>query len=309
MTRSEDEVPSRLELEADSGGVRLAGSLWRPAGRAVAGVLMHPGSGPSDRDNDALFPPIREHLLGAGIAVCSFDKRGVGGSAGSWLDAGIHEQADDLLAAFAIFESESPRGLPLGLFGHSQGGWVVVEAAARGFAVGFVITNSGPGVTPARQERYSLASKLADDTRGEALVAYDAVVAVMAERPGLAAGLQQLDAAGVPYRELPGLEFMFEGEEVWHLAATIFDYDPAPALSRITAPFLALFGAADKITPAEESVAALRANVRPELLEVEVFPEGDHRLHHGDPPRFVDGYLDRISSFVLESCRPPTGLE
>ena len=50
---------------------------------------MHPGSGPSDRDNDVLFPPIREHLLGAGIAVCSFDKRGVGGSAGSWLEAGL----------------------------------------------------------------------------------------------------------------------------------------------------------------------------------------------------------------------------
>jgi uncharacterized protein len=309
MTLTKDEVPSRLEIEADSGGVRLAGSLWSPAGGAVAGVLMHPGSGPSDRDNDVLFPPIREHLLGAGIAVCSFDKRGVGGSAGSWLDAGIHEQADDLLAALAVFESESPRDLPLGLFGHSQGGWVVVEAAARGFPVEFVITNSGPAVTPERQERYSLANKLADDTMAEALAAYDAVVAVMSERPGLAAGLQQLDAAGVPYRELEGLKLMFEHESLWRLSEAIFDYDPAPALSRITAPMLALFGAADKVTPPEESVVALRAAVRPELLQVAVFPEGDHRLYHGDPPRFVDGYLDRISSFVLGSCRSPTGLE
>jgi uncharacterized protein len=103
---------------------------------------MHPSSGPSDRDNDVLFPPIREHLLRAGIAVCSFDKRGVGGSAGRWQDAGLYEQADDLLAALAVFESESPRQLPLGLFGHSQGGWVVVEAASRGVPVAFVITNS-----------------------------------------------------------------------------------------------------------------------------------------------------------------------
>jgi hypothetical protein len=41
---------------------------------------MHPGSGPSDRDNDVLFPPIRDALLAAGIAVCSFDKRGAGES-------------------------------------------------------------------------------------------------------------------------------------------------------------------------------------------------------------------------------------
>jgi uncharacterized protein len=293
-----DSLPSRLELEADSGGIRLAGTLWCPAGNAVAGVLMHPGSGPSDRDNDVLFPPIREHLLRAGIAVCSFDKRGVGGSAGHWQDAGIVEQADDLLAALSVFESNSPPSLPLGLFGHSQGGWVVVEAAGRGAPVAFVITNSGPGVSPARQERYSLANKLTDGREAEALATYDALVAVMRECPTLERGVEQLEEAGVPYRELPGLEFMFEDEAIWRLCAKIFDYDPAPVLSRITAPVLALFGAADRITPAEESVVALRAAVRPELLQVEVFPDGDHRLFHGDPPRFVDGYLDRISSFV-----------
>jgi hypothetical protein len=293
-----DTVPSRLEVEADSGGVRLAGTLWRPAGDAVAGVLMHPGSGPSCRDNDVLFPPIREHLLRAGIAVCSFDKRGVGGSSGRWQEAGIEEQADDLLAALAVFASNSPPRLPLGLFGHSQGGWVVVEAAGLGAPVAFVITNSGPGVSPARQERYSLDNRVPADRLPEALAAYDAVAAVARERPTLQAAQQQLEAAGVPYRELDGLEFMFEDEAIWDLCAKLFEYDPAEALSRITVPCLALFGAADKITPPEESVVALRAAVRPELLEVEVFPEGDHRLFHGDPPRFVDGYLDRISSFV-----------
>jgi uncharacterized protein len=295
---TEDSLLPGLEIEADSGGIRLAGTLWRPAGDAVAGVLMHPGSGPSDRDNDVLFPPIREHLLEAGVAVCSFDKRGVGGSAGSWLDAGIGEQADDLLAGLAVFEAESPRGLPIGLFGHSQGGWVVVEAAARGFPVEFVITNSGPGVSPARQERYSLANKLPEGAQDAALATYDAVVAVMSDCSTLREGLEQLDAADVPYRELPGLEFMFENEAIWRLGAKVFDHDPGPALSHIRAPVLAIFGAADKVTPPEESVDALRHAVRPELLHVEVFPEGDHRLTCGEPPRFVDGYLDRTASFV-----------
>ena len=266
---------------------------------------MHPGSGPSDRHNDVLFPPIREHLLEAGIVVCSFDKRGVGGSGGSWLDAGITEQADDLLAGLAAFESESARGLRIGLFGHSQGGWVVIEAAGRGVPVAFVITNSGPGVSPARQERYSLANKLAESRRGEMLATYDAVVDVMRNCPTLAEGLEQLEAAHVPYRELPGLDFMFENEALWRLSAEIFGYDPAPALSRITAPVIALFGAADEVTPPEESVEAFRATVRPELLQIEVFPEGDHRLHHGEPPRFVDGYLDRIASFVTSCGRSP----
>ena len=298
---------SQLEIEADSGGVRLTGTIWRPAGDAVAGVFMHPGSGPSDRDNDVLFPPIREHLLRAGIAVCSFDKRGVGGSAGSWLDAGIAEQADDLLSGLAVFEAESPRGLPIGLFGHSQGGWVVVEAASRDVPVAFVITNSGPGVSPARQERYSLANKLAPGREADALATYDAVVAVVRECPTLEQGLEQLDAADVSYRELPGLELMFEEETIWRLSHKIFGYEPASALSRITMPILAIFAAADRVTPPHESVVALRKAVQPELLQAEVFPEGDHRLHHADPPRFVDGYLDRIVSFVTSCARPDEG--
>jgi uncharacterized protein len=291
-----------VEVEAESGGVRLAGTLWRPVVDAVAGVLMHPGSGPSDRDNDWFFPPIREHLLAAEIAVCSFDKRGVGGSTGNWLEAGLYEQADDLLAGLAVFQSEAP-DLPIGLFGHSQGGWVVVEAAGRGAPVSFVITSSGPAVSPATQERYSLANKLPAGREAEALAAYDAVVAVLRDCPTLDEGVARLDAAGIPYRNLPGLEFIFGDEAIWRLFAAISDYDPAPALSRITVPLLAVFGADDRVTPPEESVVALRDSVREDLLQVEVFPEGDHRLQHGDPPRFVDGYLDRLTSFVRAQSR------
>ncbi|QTR03017.1 hypothetical protein J7S33_29180, partial [Saccharothrix algeriensis] len=69
-------------------GVVLAGSLALPErGAPVPGVVMVGGSGPSDRDNDTHFPAIRRHLAGAGIAVLSYDKRGVGGSSGDWLDA------------------------------------------------------------------------------------------------------------------------------------------------------------------------------------------------------------------------------
>jgi fermentation-respiration switch protein FrsA (DUF1100 family) len=78
MRRVHASVTQR-DLDVRNGDVSLAGSLFLPPVRAAATVLMHPGSGPSDRDNDVYFPPIREHLLEAGVAVCSFDKRGVGG--------------------------------------------------------------------------------------------------------------------------------------------------------------------------------------------------------------------------------------
>ena len=71
------------DLRVLSGEVTLGGSLWTPDdGAPKALVVMSPGSGPSDRDNDVFFPPIRRVLLDAGFAVASFDKRGVGDSTG-----------------------------------------------------------------------------------------------------------------------------------------------------------------------------------------------------------------------------------
>ena len=87
--------------------------------------------------------------------MCSFDKRGVGRSTGRWQEAGIEAQADDALAAVAAIRSEAGVDVPIGLFGHSQGGWVVVEAASRRAGAAFVVSNSGPGVSPGEQERYA----------------------------------------------------------------------------------------------------------------------------------------------------------
>lgn len=286
----------RREITAEADGVRLAGSAWIPDGADV-GVLMHPGSGPSDRDNDVFFPPIREHLLAAGIAVCSFDKRGVGGSSGRWEEAGIVEQAADLLAGLAASRASGLEDLPIGLFGHSQGGWVVVEAAAREPGIAFVIASSGGGASPARQERYSLTQRTSS---AEALAAYDAVIALMHERPSFDEGLHWLGESGVDRNHFGELQAMFEDEAIWRLVVEITNYDPAGALARITCPVLAVVGADDPINPPEESVAAFRSSVRPELLEIAAFPGGGHRLGF---PDFVDGYLERLVEFVRSVAR------
>jgi len=284
-------------LRVHNGAVHLAGSIWRPSAEPRGLVMMHPGSGPSDRHNDVLFPPIRAALLTAGIAVCSFDKRGVGGSTGDWRDADIAMQADDLLAGLgAARRVVGP--LPVGLFGHSQGGWVVLEAAADAHA-DFVIMNSGPAVSPRVQETYSTVQTL--HRQG-----WDDVAA----QTGLATFSRTMDLLSLTFEEaqpqvraLPLVEeliaagvFIPTDARLWSLAARLMPHGPADALSALEVPLLALLGEGDDIVPVGECADVFRRRVRPDLLTLCILPRGDHRLQHDDA--FVPGYLDAITGFA-----------
>ena len=306
-------VPTEVvsyELNARNGDVTLAGTLWRPAGEAAATVLMHPGSGPSDRDNDVFFPPIRDHLLAAGIAVSSFDKRGVGGSTGRWQEAAIAEQASDAICCLELLQAEV--GGRIGLFGHSQGGWVVVEAASQLPEAAFVISNSGPGVTPEQQERYATRlymerAGISDEELDEVRRYYDDIVAMLRAGTSLEDARRRVDEAGFPQAFATlALPVLPDDEAEWRLLAALIDYDPRPALERIRAPVLAVFGADDPLTPVEASVAVFREAVRPDLLRVEIFAGAGHRLQIDDPPRLADGYLELLTAFIL-GARPPLG--
>lgn len=303
--------PSRAtgarDVVVDLGDVRLAGTLWLPRVDPGALVLMHPGSGPSDRHNDVHFPPIREHLLDRGLAVCSFDKRGMGGSTGDWLSSGIVDQTTDVLACLDHVSALLP-GVPCGLFGHSQGGWVVIEAASRRADLAFVIANSGPGVSPAAQERHATTIRLAEraDSTAEfadALRCFDLALACMsagASFPELAARVERAGLTHV-YRKPELYSFPIDHPDVWRLAAILLDHDPRRALRALRVPTLALFGADDPVVPVDASVAVYESCVDPTLLTIAVLDDGDHRLTDGDA--IVDGYTATLDAFVRAALR------
>jgi pimeloyl-ACP methyl ester carboxylesterase len=300
---------SRFELTVRNADVSLSGSLWLPAEPTGAVVLMHPGSGPSDRDNDVFFPPIRQHLLDFGVAVSSFDKRGVGESTGRWQEAAIVEQASDAIACLEALRADASLDGPVGLYGHRQGGWVVIEAAARCGDAAFVVTSSGPGVTPREQERwatraYMTKAGIPESEIDEVERYYDRVISMMRAGAPLAVAREELEAEGFPQAfETLSLPVLPDDEAEWRLMAALIDYDPQPGLERIEVPVLALFGAEDPITPVEDSVAVFREAVRSGLLQVEVYAGADHRLEIGDPPALVNGYLETLASFVLRASQ------
>ncbi len=136
-------------------GIDLAGTLHLPTSPSPhPAVVMLQGSGAADRDADGYFPPIRDAFLSRGIAAFSFDKPGIGGSSGDWRDYALNGRTDQALAAIALLRAhEAIDAQRVGVWGQSQGGWLVQILAARLPDLAFAIANSGAAIGVEEQNR------------------------------------------------------------------------------------------------------------------------------------------------------------
>ena len=274
----------------DAGDARLAGEVWHPAGDIQAGVVMIGGSGPADRSNDGYFVAYRDHLTSHGIAALWYDKRGVGGSSGNWAAGTLDDLARDAMAAISALRHALGDAVPVGLFGHSEGGWVALRAAAWPGRVSFVVTNCCPGMTPGQADRQAFARGVAAEAwpehdKAAALRLYDQLDEAVADDREFAY-VQQLLAAA-PQRDMlrPYIEPL--DEAMWAFFKREQDHDPIPDCLALRCPQLAIFGSADPLVPVQESIAALTAAASTSgrhpmaTMTIHVVPGADHRLRTG----------------------------
>jgi uncharacterized protein len=206
-----------------SEGSVLAGTLYLPIEHGShPAIVFHFGSSKWTRiPFDGTGIP---RWVARGVAVLSYDKRGVGKSQGKccpWQDPNYFPLlGNDLLAAVRTIRShpdiDSAR---IGLFGFSQGGWVVPTAAAAAPGeIAFTIIGSGPAV-PLSEEL--LFSRLTGDNEC---------------RP-----------SGLPEEEI----------ERRLSEDSLSGFDPTPYLERMEAPGLWVYGNKDTSIPVKRSVATL----------------------------------------------------
>jgi pimeloyl-ACP methyl ester carboxylesterase len=141
----------REEVRFPSGGLNLAGTLAVPAaGEPVAAVLMLPGSGQTDRDDNAkrlalnIFAPLSAAIEEQGIATFRYDKRGVGASEGDYLTSDFDDVASDATAAVEWLRAR-PEVDPARVFalGHSEGALISVRLAAGAAPVAGLVLLAG----------------------------------------------------------------------------------------------------------------------------------------------------------------------
>jgi dipeptidyl aminopeptidase/acylaminoacyl peptidase len=202
-------------------GAVLAGTVYLPkgAGPHPALVWVH-GAGEAPR---LPWSPLLRAFVQAGIAILSYDKRGVGASEGECCpgDYGhFNLLAADVVGAVSALRSRSDIDAEhIGLFGASQAGWIAPKAAVLSHHVAFTVLASAPTLTYGEVQAYAQLT-----------------------------GGQESDGP------LPSKEEIAERLD----KADPSGFDPEPFLEQMTVPGLWLFGGEDKEVPLEQSVAALQ---------------------------------------------------
>jgi alpha-beta hydrolase superfamily lysophospholipase len=241
---------SELAVHFTCSGARLAGTLYLPLkhGRHPAVVWLH-GSGEEPRLS---YGPLVASYIGDGIALFSYDKRGVGESQGKCCpDVDGHFNfvtADAVGAVAAILRSHRIDTSRIGFLGASAAGWVAPRAAETSKHVAFLAIAS-PGVLQhsvvANYEQFAGGSESTKPRPSEAEIA----------------------------------------AKVKELEKNASGFDPRPYLIRLNIPALWLIGGADRNIPPVQSAAALRSIKRAHGKDwtIVTFPGAGHGLFDTPP--------------------------
>lgn len=304
-------------------GINLYGELFLPAGStAKAVVVLQFGSG---RESAITYNFLQYLLPLQDIAVFVFDKRGTGKSGGNYT-ANFATMAGDMAAAVkAVKGIPAVKGLPVGIMGESQGGWVV-PATASLTAVDFVISSYGLAISPSEENRQEVLHDLHEKKYSSQVIAQALQVVEATDRwfmSGLTKGQEQLDSlralygAEKWYKELKGdyTGLLANGsKEDLELARNAFSfdielkYDPMPALYKVNKPMLWVIAGKDTEAPNQETIRRLKElQKKGSHLDLVIFPNADHGIIEvAETPAGVEmlgrhspGYFDLLQDWIL----------
>ena len=279
------EVYKEESVSFRNGTTKLGGTLFSPLvpGPYPAAVLAH-GSGAQDRNGSL---PFALFLVRHGVALLSYDKRGVGESTGDWEHSSFQDLADDVISAIHFLQ-KNPKiiSTKIGVLGVSQGGWIGPLAASRSKDVAFVVSVSGPGVTPADETLTFMQNEMAangfpneDITQAVAL----ARTAFRYAKTG--AGWETYLAERNKAEKTEWFPFMGLSDQKddpqWEFKRLNFEYDPVPALTAVQCPVLAFFGGRDLNVVAEKNRAIWETALRKggnRDYSLHIIPDGNHVL-------------------------------
>ncbi|HSW28361.1 MAG TPA: alpha/beta fold hydrolase [Longimicrobiales bacterium] len=297
------------EVSIRSGDVVLAGTLVLPPGPGPhPALVMVPGSGPETR---RIPRQVGDLLAYNGIAVLVTDKRGTGGSTGEWNGLSHADWAGDVEAHLDFLgaqpEIDASR---IGLWGNSEGGYVVPVVAARRPDVRFLVcrvcaalpqSEVVPDIERGTRQRRGMpefevaaAVEMVERMIRYALTrtAYDSLAAHFesgAERPW---------RASFPVRQLPAADARY-----WDVYRENLVVDPRDHYARLRIPTLVVLGEADdRLLIGRRRAEYERLAESGVDLTLWVIPEASHglMLGPGNALGYPPGLHERLMAWVKE---------
>jgi pimeloyl-ACP methyl ester carboxylesterase len=311
-----------IETRFKARDIELAGRLVLPKGadRVAIAVLVHGSENTSARERYAL-----QRLLPAqGIGAFVYDKRGTGGSGGTYTQD-FSLLADDAVAAMREARRLAARRAGrIGYQGGSQAGWVAPLAASRA-PVDFVVVSFGLAVSPIEEDQQEVELEMRLAGHGPDAIAQALEVARAAEAvfvSGFTDGFARFDALRAKYRNEPWYKDLrgnmtrlllpYTGDQLREQAAayrfgTPLHYDAMPVLRTVKAPQLWILAEDDLDAPSAETARRIRSLATAgQPITLAMFPHAEHgmteyeRSASGErvSTRFAPGYFAMLRDFI-----------
>jgi pimeloyl-ACP methyl ester carboxylesterase len=279
-------LPYKMEeVRFQNGPVVLSASLLVPntKGPHPAIIFLH-GSGPESRWGSARFRA--DGFARRGIAALIYDKRGAGASSGDWKVASFEDLADDAIAGLHFLQTRkeiNPR--QIGIYGHSQGGFLAPLVATRSNALAFVISAASYAGPAYEQDIYRVRNSLrkhgySDEEVKEAMEMYTIFIDVA--RSGQ--GWEQYEAAIQKSRNkrwFAFLEIPPRDDWLWQHYRPIGNFNSLPYWEKVRVPILLIYGERDELVPPLESLTKIEQALKKagnEQYTAVLIPKAAHNL-------------------------------
>ncbi len=260
------------DVKFESEGDTLAGSILIPKKTFAAVVIVH-GSDPVKREME-----FAKLLAKEGIAVLTYDKRGVGQSGGVYVGPSVGTNnidstnlnllAYDASAAINTFRSfVKNKKIQIGLIGFSQAGWIIPLAAEKNKEVNFMAIFSGPVISTLEQLRFQFY------TNGN-------------------------EKFWDTHTELDASEHIKSDTDKYQFVET----NPQKQLSKLTIPGLWIFGGKDIQVPVSLSMENLnKLKKKGKKYEYSLFPALGHNTSFSQSPEPVKKVIHWIKKISKKS--------
>lgn len=314
-----------IGTEFKNGDITFSANIYKPEGHGpFPAVIMVHGSKNHTKD---FYAEYSEYFADNGIVALNYDNRGHGNSGGNLWTSAFNDLATDLVAAVEYLRTlDYINKDKVGFWADSHGGWIVLIADSLSDNIDFIISKSGPAVTPLAtvefdvDRNYLSKQNVPKKKKQKILNLYPKIFEYVTRNrinnlwTDIKSELDYFEPTTYfkndfdeYYKGLlkPPNEMLPMDKVPIAPSGRNYDFDPRPFLKKINTRMLLVYGTADKLIPVNDCISVIKDIDNPNI-EIVVYKKADHGIRIQQRPdilfgtKFPDGYFEKLVKFIKE---------